>query len=201
MIRKILIAIALFTGLALVAGLIWAVSLVNAFGGFDKDYSVTDLKKHFSEKEKEIRILKQYFRTVTPDHTFIEIEFDGNRSLFRFGYELPDGTRFLDWDLHTHTERMDSLIRPLGWTRATLQQIKTHLDNAGCIKIESGEPGSIGFQRSGMGMYSFIVFDQPVPDSLKRRYNDSCACILVAERLALGYGGGAIGSQCFYNLE
>lgn len=52
-----------------------------------------------------------------------------------------------------------------------------------------------------MGMYSFIVFDKPMNDSLKAQYNDGCTFICVNNRLALEYAGGAIGGQCFYNLK
>ena len=108
---------------------------------------------------------------------------------------------FLEWDLEIKTERMDSILKPIGWTRETLKTLKDKLDNADCIQIESGEPTKIGFKRSGMGMYSFNVFDKPIPDNLIEQYNDSWTYILVNKRLALEYGGGAIGSQCFYNMN
>ncbi|QRQ63852.1 hypothetical protein [Sphingobacterium multivorum] len=54
---------------------------------------------------------------------------------------------------------------------------------------------------SRMERYSFNVFDKPIADSLKTAYNDGCTYIMVNDRLVLEYGGGAIGSQCFYNLE
>ena len=96
---------------------------------------------------------------------------------------------------------MDSIIKPMGWTRETLKTLKEKLDKANCIQIESGEPAKIGFQRSGMGMYSFNVFDNPIPDSLRNNYNDSCTYIMATDRLVLEYGGGAVGSQCFYNKK
>jgi hypothetical protein len=103
--------------------------------------------------------------------------------------------------LQINTERMDSIIKPMGWTRETLKKLKDKLDDANCIQIESGEPTKIGFQRSGMGMYSFNVFDKPIQDSQKANYNDSCTYIMVNDKLVLEYGGGAIGSQCFYNKK
>ena len=71
------------------------------------------------------------------------------------------------------------------------------MDKADCIQIESGEPTKIGWQRSGMGMFSYNVFDKPIPDSLKKQYNDSCTYIFYNKKLVLEYGGGAVGSQCF----
>lgn len=71
------------------------------------------------------------------------------------------------------------------------------LDKANCIEIENGEPTTIGWQRSGMGMYSYVLFEKPIADSLKKQYNDSCTYILYNDRLVLEYGGGAFGPQCF----
>lgn len=182
--------------------------IVSAFGGFDKDYSVSDLKENFEKSKTEIYELKRYFNEIVPKNRFVEIEFSDDNTLGRFGIKAldstagdPNGPMFLEWDLKINTERMDSIIKPLGWTRETLKTLKEKLDKANCIQIESGEPTKIGFQRSGMGMYSFNVFDKPIPDSLKANYNDSCTYILANDRLVLEYGGGAIGSQCFYNKK
>jgi hypothetical protein len=92
---------------------------------------------------------------------------------------------------------VDSVIRTIGWTQQTLKELKQKLDKANCIQIESGEPTKIGWQRSVMGMYFYNVFDKPIQDSLKSRYNDSCTYILYNDKLVLEYGGGAVGSQCF----
>ena len=203
MVKKIIIGISIFLGLGLVAFIGWWVMLISAFGGFDKDYSITDLKENFEENKAAIYELKKYYREIVPDEYFVEIEFENDNTLGRFGIKDYNSNRpmFLEWDLEIKTERMDSILKPIGWTRETLKTLKVKLDNADCIQIESGEPTKIGFKRSGMGMYSFNVFDKPIPDNLIEQYNDSCTFILVNKRLALEYGGGAIGSQCFYNMN
>lgn len=177
--------------------------LISAFGGFDKDYSVTELKEYFEENKTAIYVLKNYYAEIVPDDYFVEIEFENDNTLGRFGIKdsNSNGPMFLEWDLEINTERMDSIIKPIGWTRETLKTLKDKLDNADCIQIESGEPTKIGFKRSRMAMYSFNVFDKPIPDNLIEQYNNSCIYILVNKKLALEYGGGAIGSQCFYNLK
>lgn len=206
MLRRVLIGLLILCGIGLAIVIGYVIMIMAAFGAFDKDYSVSDLKENFRKREVEIYELKRYFNEIAPSNRFIEIEFEDDNTLGRFGIEAldstagnPNGPMFLEWDLKINTERMDSIIRPLGWTRETLETLKTKLDKAHCIQIESGEPAKIGFQRSGMGMYSFNVFDQPIPDSLRAAYNDSCTYILASDRLVLEYGGGAVGSQCFYN--
>jgi len=208
MLKKILIGISIVIGIAILIFIGWIIMIISTFGGFDKDYSVSDLKENFEKNKTEIYELKQYFNEIVPKNRFVEIEFEDDNTLGRFGIRAldstagnPDGPMFLEWDLKTNTAKMDSLIQPMGWTRETLKDLKEKIDNADCIQIESGEPTKIGFKRSGMGMYSFNVFDQPISDNLTEQYNDSCTYILVNRKLVLEYGGGAIGSQCFYKLE
>ncbi|MES2620125.1 MAG: hypothetical protein V4615_04665 [Bacteroidota bacterium] len=208
MVKKIFIGLLILCGIGLVIFIGYILMIVTAFGGFDKDYSVSDLKDNFEKNKTEIYELKRYFNEIVPKNRFVEIEFSDDNTLGRFGIKAldstagdPNGPMFLEWDLKTNTQRMDSIIKPLGWTRETLKTLKEKLDEANCIQIESGEPTKIGFQRSGMGMYSFNVFDKPIQDSLRNNYNDSCTYILATDRLVLEYGGGAVGSQCFYNKK
>ena len=185
-------------GIAIFVGFI--VMIQAAFGGFDKDYSVTELKEHFEKKRAEIYEVKNYINKIIPPDKSVEIEFSKNNTLGIF--HLKVGGKFeSNWDVKINSNKADSLLQKLGWTTGTLKTLKEKLDNANCIGITSGEPCNISFQRSGMGMYSFNMFDKPIADSLKTAYNDGCTYIMVNDRLVLEYGGGAIGSQCFYNLE
>ena len=208
MIKKVLIGISILIGIGFILFIGWFIMLISAFGGFDKDYSIPDLKEIFVNNKKEIYELKQYFNDIVPKNRFVEIEFKDDNTLGRFGIKALDSTAgnpnesmFLDWDLKINTTKVDSLIEPMGWTIETLKTIKEKLDKADCIQIESGEPSKIGFKRSGMGMYSFNVFDKPIQEDLKNKYNDSCSYILANDKLVLEYRGGAIGSQCFYNMK
>ena len=144
------------------------------------------------------------FKQISPKDKSIDIEFEDDHTLSRLGIRTVDSTSrflFLKWDLAINSHQMDSTLKTLEWTAETLSTLKDKLDQADCIHIESGEPTRIGFKRSGMGMYFFNVFENPIPDDLKRHYNDSCKYILVHSQLVLEYGGGAIGGHCFYNLE
>ncbi|MCS4168044.1 hypothetical protein [Sphingobacterium sp. BIGb0116] len=170
------------------------------FGGVDKDYSVTELKENFEEKRADIYEVKNYINKIIPPDKSVEIEFSKNNTLGIFHLKV-DGKFESNWDVKINSNKADSLLQKLGWTRGTLKTLKEKLDKANCIGITSGEPCNISFQRSGMGRYSFNLFDKPIADSLKARYNDGCTYIMVNDRLVLEYGGGAIGSQCFYNLE
>lgn len=202
--KKILWALFILFCIGIVATFIWVIVLISAFGGFDKDYSVTELKKHFEKNKKEIYDLRAFYQDIVPEDKFVEIEFKDNRTLGRFGiWDLNKSKNkiYLEWNVDIKAERTDSIIKTLGWTRVTLKQLKEKLDKANCIQIENGVPTKIGFQRSGFGMYSFNIFEEPLLEEMKHKYNDSCRYILVNDTLALEYGGGAIGAQCFYNFD
>ncbi len=221
-IKRILIVFSILVGVGVVAYIAFVLIIANAFGVFDKDYSVTELKENFNKKQTEIYELKKYFNEIVPKNRYVEIEFKNDNTLGRFEIRALDSIfrdpnlpmistnnavgkpkvpMFLEWNLKINTHFIDSIVKPLGWTIETFRTLKDKLDKANCIGIGSGEPATIEFKRSGMGMYSFIVFDKAIPDSLKKNYNDSCYFILATDKLVLEYGGGAIGPQCFYNLE
>jgi len=206
MIKKVIIGFCILLGLGIMGVIVWTIVIMSAFGAFDKDYSVSELKDNFYSRETEILELKRYYNSIVPPNKSIEIEFKNNKTLFRFGIQTyyPEEkatTTFLDWDIEINSDKMDSLLCTIDWTQNHLMELKKKLDNANCIQIESGEPTKIGFKRSGLGMYFFVVFNEAIPDSLKNYYNDSCRYILAGERLVLEYGGGAVGQQCFYNRK
>ncbi|RYU86586.1 hypothetical protein EWM62_18200 [Mucilaginibacter terrigena] len=177
--------------------------LENAVGLFDKTYSTTDLINNFNDKRQEIYETKRYFNSIVPKYKNVDIEFEDDKIARLVISPIDTGrgsdltVNFQDWNIPIKSKKTDSLLAVLGWNTVTLRTLKTKLDNANCISIANGEPTTIGFQRSGMGMYSFDVFNKPIPDSLKARYNDSCMFIYVNKTLVLEYGGGAFGSQCF----
>lgn len=205
MLKKIIKAllVLLLTGIGICVGFL--ICFLYICGAFQKDYTPKELIESFNKKQHEIYDLKKYYNIIVPRNKFVEIEFENDKELARFGITPLDnadgnyGTSFLEWHLKINTPRMDSILSTIGWSRATLKTLKRKLDNANCIQIESGEPAKIGFKRSGMGMYSFNVFDKPLTDSLRNLYKDSCTYIISNDKLILEYGGGAIGPQCFYN--
>jgi len=174
--------------------------IINAFGGFDKDYSVTELIENFEAKKTEIYEVRNFINKITPSNKLVQIEFEDNNTLGIFHVKVEDKFES-NWHVEIKSSKADTLLQKLGWTKETLKTLKDKLGKANCIGVKSGEPCKISFQRSGMGMYSFNVFDEPIPDSLKTSYNDSCIYIMVNNKLILEYGGGAIGSQCFYNKK
>src|SRR5215203_54073 len=140
-------------------------------------YTKEDLIKNYNKKEHEILGLKEYFSSIVPADKKVEIEFENDNRLFRFGvYSIDPKTKwinypiFLEWNLDVHSKKVDSVLKSMNWDVETLKRIKEKLDAANCIQIESGEPTKIGFQRSGMGTFIYNVFDHPLSDSLNQYF-------------------------------
>lgn len=191
-------------GLALAFVFGYLLMLGYVSGAFDKSYTPEELIKIYNDRKTDIDEVRHYFNKIVPKGKFVEIEFKDDRTLFRMGVAHLDSSgkhsyenMFLDWDLKINGSKMDSLLHTLNWNKETLKVLKEKLDMANCIQIESGEPTTIGFQRSGLGMYSFKVFERTIPDILVSKYNDSCTYLFVNRKLVLEYEGGAVGNQCF----
>ncbi|HZV68580.1 MAG TPA: hypothetical protein VFG10_03520 [Saprospiraceae bacterium] len=59
----------------------------------------------------------------------------------------------------------------------------------------------IGFQRSRMEKFYYILFDAPITDSLKANYNDGCKYKWINNQVAISWYGGTIGPECLEGYE
>jgi hypothetical protein len=195
--KYIFIGLVIIGGLFIVGFLILNFMIASAFGTFDKSYSVEELKDEYVLKEREIDDLIKYYHKIKPSDKTIEIEFENDEVLGRLSvHSKKDSLKYYQqWNVRLAGLQNTIIGKELGWNEEELKILKEKLDKANCISIEDGEPIKIGFKRSGLGMYSFNVFQNK--ESNRNEYNDGCQYILVNNKLALEYGGGAIGSQCF----
>ena len=200
LVRDIIKGTAIAAGVLLVGYVGVGLFMWNAFGGFEKSYSSEEVAGAYEEKQQEITELIAYFSSIVPSGKTVEIEFVDDDQLFRFGFAPRDTGNlgwFLDWHIDVDSDRMDSINDILGWDRAMLRNLKTKLDKADCIQIKSGYPVQIGFKRSSWHIYFFNVFEPPLPSERFAKYNDRCQYILINEHLAVEFGSGVLGSQCW----
>lgn len=183
-----------------VAAITFWVKLDALFGGAGKNYSASEVAIAFNDKKAQVESLIAYFNSIVPKGKTVEIEFMDDHQLNRFGFAPRDTNNigwFVDWNLDIEGDRMDSINKVLGWNRETLRTLKAKLDTADCIQIKNGYPTQIGFKRSSMHMYFFNVFDPPLPVDQQAKYNDGCQYRLINDRLAVEFGSGVLGSQCW----
>jgi hypothetical protein len=196
--NKILKRILQIVGVGLLLYVGYFIYSILTFSFYDegKLYSKQDLIDNYNQKSKQIDDLKNYINKIVPANKYVYIEFDGNKKFFIF-HLVDNGSYDSNWDLKLNSKKTDTLLTKLNWTKETLKTLKEKLDAANCISIKNGQPCNIGFQRNGMGKYYYNIFDNPIPDSLKSKYNDSCTYVFYTDKVILEYGGGAVGPQCF----
>jgi hypothetical protein len=196
--NKILKSILRIVGVGLLLYIGYFIYSILTFSFYDdgKFYSKQDLIDNYNQKKVQIGDLKDYINKIVPANKTVDIEFDGNKKFFIF-HLVDHGSYDSNWDLKINSKKTDTLLTKLNWTKETLKTLKEKLDAANCISIKNGQPCNIGFQRSGMGKYYYNIFDNPIPDSLKNKYNNSCTYIVYTDKVILEYGGGAVGPQCF----
>jgi hypothetical protein len=172
-----------------------------------KVYSKEDLINNYKIKKSNIDSLKDYYNKLVPPDRILEIEFESEKVITRLALTnlktdtLNNRDNYVCvFDLDVNSKKVDSIIESIGWTHQTLAEIKSNLDKANCIGISNGEPTNINFQRSGFGMYSYLIFSKEISDSLRKQYNTySCTHIFYGSKLVLEYQGGVYGPQCFSN--
>ncbi|KQR93746.1 hypothetical protein ASG01_07740 [Chryseobacterium sp. Leaf180] len=202
-IKYFFVGISVVGCLLLIGAIVFSVMVTSAFGGFDKNYSVSELKSEYFSKEKEIADLINYYNQIKPNDYLVDIEFKDNKILNRLQITtLKDSSHqviYQEWDVDIRDLQKDSLKSILNWDVNDIKGLKERLDKANCISVEDGEPIKIGFKRSGLGMYSFNIFQEIQTD--RSAFKNRCEYVLVNRNLMLEYGGGAIGPQCFSKQE
>lgn len=180
--------------------LYFVIGIISFMGIFSPSYNTEDLVKNYEAKSKQINHVKDYVNSITPKDTWVSLEFESNRTLGIFHVTNRD-TNDHNWDLSISSSKTEFLLKKLGWTKETLTNIKEKLDDADCISVEKGEPFTVGYQRSGMGMYFYKIFEKPLTDSLKTKYNDGCMYMQYTNKVVLEYGSGAFGSMCIGDFK
>lgn len=158
-------------------------------------YDAQDLIDNYEAKTSEILDVKKYIDFIVPPNTEIDIEFQ--RRKIPVFHVVKDGLYDSNWDLQIHSPKVDSLLTKLGWNHEDLEILRQKLKKANCISVASGNPVTIGWQRSGLGKFYYKIFDHNLSDSLADHYNDGCRYIFYKDNVVLEYGGGATGLQCF----
>jgi hypothetical protein len=104
---------------------------------------------------------------------------------------------FQKWNVELSSTQLDSLLIQANLDRNKLEQLRAALVKAHCISIENTDPVEIGFARSGMGKYEYLIFDNNLTAPQAKHYNNGCEYIFYKNNIVLKYGSGAIGSDCF----
>ena len=156
------------------------------------------MAEHYEKNAVKMKELIQYTNQALDDSAAIQLEFEhGDISIFHIF------SKNISWSEHWDKDaegKKDSLMALVGLTTDELEEIQDRLDELGCIGIRVGKHRAsctIDFRRVAMGLYSYILFDEPMDEKEKEYYMGDPAYIPYSETVVFEYGGGAIGLQVF----
>lgn len=164
------------------------------------------LIKNIDLNYSNIAILRSEYLKLVPPNYIVDIEFEPANTNFGINESInlsitenikDESNVIQDWNLELNSEKLTSMLNVIHWNRETLKKIKSLLQNAKCISIENREITEIGFARSGLGKYSYLIFNHNLSKEEAKRYNDGCNQIFYKDNIVLEYDGGAAGPQCF----
>jgi hypothetical protein len=160
------------------------------------------LTSNISRKKAKINELVKSYNALVPKGYSVFVEFNPEDKLFKIpasiDLHITQGTETdTGHDLAYGSADLKKKLDRLGWTTQTLDTIKKLLADAGCISIENNDVTIVGFARSGMGKYGFLVFPKVLNNTEITEYNDGCHYIYHENNMVLTYGGGAVGPDCF----
>lgn len=185
--------------------------------------SKKDLIENFENKKQEIFKLKENYLKLVPKNHIVYIEFNPANKILTIPAQIDlhifkrkgektkntnnnsvqrtDGLEVISqkWNLSPNSKELEESLQYLNWTKKDFSKIKVWLQKANCISIKNGKTTTIGFARSGMGKYSYKIFNHSLSKKEQEEYNNLCENIFYQENIVLEYGGGAIGTQCFEN--
>jgi len=170
--------------------------------------SKQELIDNYEIRKASILNLKQEYGKLVPKDYIVDIEFEPESKILTIAEQVTIKIYKIKsqkqrevicekWNLSPNSNELLEAVKSVGWTKETLAFIKTLLAAANCISIENGDATQIGFSRSGMGKYSYDIYEHPLTKDEAKKKNDGCNYIYYKENVVLEYGGGAIGQQCF----
>lgn len=172
--------------------------------------SRAEMIENYEQRTGEIKELMDEFNKSLPKGYIVNLDIKMSDSPLRY-IEDVDMQIFKEnskgdfdlvaseWDMKYPSDELDSLLNIVKWDPMTFSNIKNLMQVANCISIlNTKEYTEVGFARSGLGKYSYLIFDKKLDtiDKIKQ-YNDGCEYKYYSPNVVLRYQGGMAGPQCF----
>lgn len=179
--------------------------LVVVYNVFEAPNNVCDpdiMAEHYEKNALKMKELIQYTNQALDDSATIQLEFKhGDISIFHVSSKNVSWSE--RWDKDAEGKK-DSIMALVGLTTDELEEIQDRLDELGCIGIITRKDRAscvICFRRVAMGLYSYILYDEPMGEEKKEYYMEDPAYIPYSETVVFEYEGGAIGPQTFPSAQ
>lgn len=178
-----------------------------------------DLARNYDDNKQEILELKKFYNDLVPVGFLVRVRFDSKDKIDLFVYEPSEteGKRdllFQQWNLNIKnytpelerseydkkyngkTNSFEEVKERLNWTNGTFEELFRKLKAVNCIGITNSNPTEIEYGFRGMGVYSYLIFDDNLTIEKQVEYNDDCTMKFYKDNIVFIYGSGAFGSLC-----
>lgn len=183
------------------------------------DKSVVDLARNYEDNKSQILELKKFYNDLVPDGFMVSVRFHSKNKINLFVYEpsKTEGKRdllFQQWNINIKnykpelerseydkkyngkTNSLEEVKEKLNWRNETLEELYRKLKAVNCIGITNLNPFEIEYGFRGMGVYSYLIFDDNLSIEKQVEYTDYCTMRFYKDNVVFIYGGGAFGSLC-----
>lgn len=165
------------------------------------------LASNYEKHKLEIWALKKYCDSLIrlKDSLVVEeitLEFENSKKLKKVSISYYDTARSAEriiyekFGIYISDSELKNMLAKFSWQMADLRGIYQRLKKINCISVSIGKPFYIGYKRTFMAKYSYVLFDRLVNKSDKL-YNDSCNYYLYSENIGFNYSTGVVGPECF----
>ena len=178
------------------------------------------LAENYEQNKDEITELTSHFRSIIPDGYLVRIRYESSSNFDLFVYESIENSKkfellFQQWNLdlddyqpepqtdyekkyHGKTNSLENIKEKLNWTDKTFAELYRKLNEVDCIGISISvrKPTKIEYGFKGMGVLSYLIFDENLNSELQEEYSDDCSQMFYKDNVVLHYASGATGSLC-----
>ena len=177
------------------------------------------LTKNYDENKNGIIKLKNFYNRTVPKDFLVRIRYNSSDNIDLFVYQPIENSEkrellFQEWNVDIDdyipenprsdydkkyggkTNSFEEVKEKLNWTNETFAEIYDKLDDVNCMGITNGKTTEIEYGFKGMGMFSYLIFDENLNPELQEKYSDDCTQMFYKDNIVLSYGSGAFGSLC-----
>lgn len=137
----------------------------------EKGYTIQDAIDNFNKNEEDFNKLVTYYHLNTRKDRMIFLGLGKKANHFDIGIGLPEGKIDNEFssigvsDLKLDSNKADSLLLVLGWNKQTVESLLDMLKKVNCVNITSGDPVRLDCKYNGIGVFSYLIFDEPLSDN------------------------------------
>jgi|GEM_PF-1356452 len=172
----------------------------GCFSSCFPEYTREEVAAHFFEHEKDFEELATYFDSLTKPQDslyLVTLVLHGRSSIDLSCYPLNGSVSEKNpviggADLSVDSPETEEVLKKLGWSRQTLETLIGKLSAVDCKVINTTQiyratPVEIFYRESGLGTFSYWIFDPPLEGELLDIHGKALGEKGISERTVIKY--------------